>query len=269
MDAEFAPVPEGAAPETGETGAEGEGDKPKPEAKPEGASVEERIGELTAARREAERVAAEARREADDLRRRYEPAPQPEGQNGEDQAPDPTKYEYGEADPKFIADTARFHAREEFAQQTQQAEVRAQIADMEAQWTGKIADPEVVTKYPDFDEKVTKGAEAGSWDCSPLMAIGIKQSSVGPDVAYHLATNPADATRISKLTPMEQALEFGRLEGRFMAAPKTATTPPVTPSKAPPPPAARARGAGGQFAVASDTDDFASFDKMADGVLTK
>jgi hypothetical protein len=268
LDAEFAPAPEGGS-NTDDTGAPAPAPQPEPEPKPEGASVEERIGALTAAQREAERQAAEARREADELRRKYEPAPSQEQQpSAEGQAPDPSKYEFGEADPKFIADTARFHAKMEFQEQAAQAETRAQIADMEAKWQGEIAKPEVIEKYPDFDEKVTKGAESGSWDCSPLMALGIKQSPVGPDVAYHLATNTADASRIAKLSPIEQALEFGRLEGKFMHAPK-ADKQPVTTTSAPPPPPARARGAGGQFAVQADTDDFAAFDKMADGVLTK
>lgn len=267
LEAEFG----GGEPATPET-ADVE-DKPEGEDKT-GAAVEERFAEITAARREAERQAAEARREADDLRAKLAAMKPPEGGDREgtdpDQAPDPAKYEFGEADARFIADTATFHARAEFQRQQSAAELNTQFADMEAKWQGEIAKPEVVEKYPDFDTVVTKAADAGEWDCSPLMAIGIKQSPVGADVAYHLATNKADASRIAKLSPMEQALEFGRLEGKYLYAPKASTeAPPVKTTAAPPPPGARARGAGGQFAVQADTDDFASFDKMADGLLSK
>jgi hypothetical protein len=264
LDAEFGDLT--PAPEL-EQQEEVDPNAPKPK------TPEERIGEITAEAREAQRQAAEARREADEWRRRAEEAVAPKkGDEGAatDQAPDPEKYDYGEADPKFIADTARFHARQEFAQLQSQAEAKATIADMEAKWQGALSAPEVVEKYPDFKEKVVDTAEAGSWDCTPLMAVGIKASPVGPDVAYHLATNTAEAARIAAIqNPIEQALEFGRLEGRFLHAPKAEASPAKTVTTAPTPPANRARGAGGQFAVAADTDDFASFDKMADGLMKK
>lgn len=262
LEAEFGEVGDPASPPADE----GDGEKPKP-----GASVEDRIAELTAETREAQRQAAEARREAAELRSQAEAAAPPKEAAGTDpdQAPDPAKYEFGEADARFIADTATFHARAEFQRQAQAAELKAQFATMEADWQTKLAAPEVIEKYPDFDTVVTKAADAGDWDCSPLMAIGIKQSPVGADVAYHLATNKADAARIARLTPIEQALEFGRLEGRYMHAPKAAAPEAVKTTSAPPPPAARARGAGGTFAVQADTEDFGAFDRMADGLLSK
>lgn len=248
---------------------------PKPEEEKPGASVEERMAEMTAARREAEREAAENRRIAEDYKRQLDAlAPPPKDGKGNDRDPDaapsPADYDFGEADPQFIADTATFHARAEYQRQAQAAELRGQISQLEANWQGAIAAPEVVERYPDFQEKVVKAADEGKWDCSPLMSIGIKQSPVGADVAYHLATNPTEASRISRLTPIEQALEFGRIEGRFMNSPKAEEAKPTpTATNAPPPPAARARGAGGKFAVAADTEDFGAFEKSADAVLAK
>lgn len=279
LDAEFAESGD-VAPATPEAGADanaiddgdpnpdGDQGQPKEPAKP----VQERIDELTGARREAERVAAEARREADYWRGKAEAvAPAPKGEGGErdpNAEPSAADYEFGEADPKFIGDTSRYHARQEFQSQQQAAELKGQIADMEAGWSTRIADPELVTQYPDFDEKVTKGAAEGKWDCSPIMALGIKNSEFGPDIAYHLATNTSEATRIAKLTPIEQAREFGRMEGERSATKKSAEQPkPKTATDAPEPPAGRARGAGGRFGAQADTDDFAAFDKLADGIL--
>lgn len=256
-------------PATSETGEDGTGEPPAPE--PEGASVQERIDQLTAARREAERREAEALRELEALRAAAPPpAPKPEVTNTpEDQAPDPEAYEFGEADARFIADTARFHARQEFQEQTRQAEIRSQIAEVETKWAGAVAQPDVVAQYPDFAQKVTEGAQKGLWDCTAHMAIVIKSSEVGPHLAYELATNPAESKRIAGLSPFEQALEIGRLEGRISAERKqTPATPPKVVSDAPTPPQ-RSRGAGGKFSVDADTDDFAAFEAFADAKLKK
>jgi len=264
LEAEFGGDSDPATPQAEDGEPEGE----EPERKP-GASAEERIAEITAARREAERQAAEARRDADEWRRKAEALnpPKVEQPTEPDKAPDPEQYDFGEADARFIADTATYHARAEFQRQQSAADLKLQFADMEAKWKTSVATPEIVERYPDFDTVVTKAADAGEWDCSPLMAIGIKQSPVGADVAYFLATNRADASRISRMTNIEQALEFGRLEGRFMRDPQPEAKVTVKPTQAPAPPSSRARGSGGQFAVPADTEDFSAFEKMADGIL--
>lgn len=193
-----------------------------------------------------------------------------------DKEPKAEDYEFGEADAKFIADTARFHARQEFRAEQAQAALRAEVSAMEAKWQGNVA--KVVAEFPDFDEVVNKGAEAGTWECPPIIALGIKDSDFGPAIAYDLAKNPAEASRIAKLSPIEQAREFGRIEARKQVAAemkaeaaKTSHEPETKPnvSKAPPPPTHMARGSGGQFAAAADTDDFSAFDKMADGILKR
>lgn len=263
-----------AKPATPETDDNDGKDQPSEEsAERKGASAEERIGELTAKYRETERqlaeanrLRAEAERERDALRT---PEPKPE-ERSEEKAPNPDDYEFGEADSKFITDLATYNTRKEFAHQQQQQQFRDEVAKIERGWSEKLTAPELKEKYADFDDKVTKGADRGDWDCSVHMGILIKNSDVGPDVAYHLATNAAEAKRIASLAPFEQALEIGRLEGRFSAqaaaAPKAEQAKTVT---AAPPPPERARGAGGQFTVADDTEDFAAFEAKADGILNK
>lgn len=247
-----------------------------PDGEAPGASAQQRIDEITEKWRNEERRAAAAEARLEESRRGQQPPKKDEAPAGtsaeEDQAPDPTKYEFGEADAKFIADHSRWHARQEFRQEYQRAEqeraVRTEIEQVEAGWSAAVAKPEVAERYPDFAEKVTEGAKTAAWKCSPLMAIAIKASEVGPDVAYHLATNPAESERIARLGNVEQAMEIGRLEGRYLARSNTATpaTPPKLATGAPPPPP-RTRGAGGQFAPSADTEDFSQFDKMADGIL--
>lgn len=255
---------------------EGEGDEGDEGEKPKGKSAQERINEVTAARREAERKAADAERNAEYWRGVAEGKNQPPAEEGSkvdpEAEPDPANFEYGEADPKFIAETARFHARAEWNAQQQQAQLKTTLASMEAKWNTNIA--KAVEAYPDFDAVVTKGADEQKWKCSPVVALGIKDSDVGADVAYHLATNVAESERIYGLPAIEQAREFGKLEGRFLAqaaakaAPSAEAEPTVVkPTAAPTPPKGMARGAGGKFATPADTDDFSAFEKSADALL--
>jgi len=252
--------------DTGENGT-GEGEPTEDGAKPaaKGKTVQERIDEITAARREAERKADEAARQAEYWRGKAEGAkPSEEAPKVEDAAvsdgePDPSKYEYGEADPKFILDMARYGARKEFEELRQGEAMRAQAEEAKGKWHDKAAS--AVEKYPDFKEKVMDTADKVEWPCSPIVGEGIIQSEVGADIAYHLATNVEEAKAIYAMNPLEQARAFGRLEAKFMAETAKAEAPaPKIVTDAPIPPENRARGAGGKFSVADDTEDFAAFE---------
>ena len=90
---------------------------------------------------------------------------------------------------------------------------------------------EFIDEHPDYDEKVTNNT---SLPISREMADVIKFSDVGPQLAYHLADNPKEAERISKLSPLLQAKELGRLEVSITATPevKQSNAPaPITPIK--------------------------------------
>ena len=68
------------------------------------------------------------------------------------------------------------------------------------------------------------------------MAETIRESDLGPELAYHLGTNPKEAERISKLAPFLQAKEIGRIEAKLADAPpvkKTSSAPaPISPVSA-------------------------------------
>lgn len=243
-----------------------------------GNTVEERIGKATAAQREAERQAAEARREADEWRRKAEAAEKPEGPQGKDvdvdAEPNANDYEFGEADPQYTRDLARFEARQEYQHQERQSRLKGELAGLDAKYEASTSSEDVKTRYPDFDEKVNKGAKENKWACPPLIALGIKDSDVGADIAYHLASNPEEARSIAGMNQIEQARAFGRLEGGFLKdaagrAGDPAPKPGVKPSAAPTPPSSRARGAGGKFATEGDTDDFTAFKQMAKPIMNK
>jgi len=219
------------------------------------APVEERIGELTAELRETQRQLAEEKRLRED-------AAKPKDTPAEEakKAPDPADYEFGEADAKFIAASARWHADQRFDERQEMADREAMIAEIETGWKGAISEPSVAEQYPDFEEKVTKGADRKDWACTPVMAVLIKRSDVGVHVAYDLASNADESRRIAALSPEQQLYEIGRIEGRVSAAltAKGAEPAPKRATNAPSPPEARSRGAGGKFA----TDGDALYDKM-------
>jgi hypothetical protein len=246
---------------------QGEPPVPKDE---KGASVQERIDELTANFRESERQLAEERRlrEAAEAKLTPPKEEQPKGRSP-DERPNPDDYEFGEADSKFIADLSRFEVRQELAEQRREDALKSEVQQVETTWKDNIAKPDIATRYPDFDEKVSKGADRGDWHLSPLGTVMVKSSEVGADVAYHLASNPEESKAIAAMPPYEQAQAIGRLEGRFLYAQQPEKKPAKLASDAPEPPEQRSRGAGGRFQVEADTDDFGSFDKMADGILAK
>ena len=62
------------------------------------------------------------------------------------------------------------------------------------------------------------------------MAQTIQASEIGPEVAYYLGANPKEADRISRLEPMIQAKEIGRIEAKLV------TDPPVKKSTSAPSP---------------------------------
>jgi len=255
------------------------GDKPAgnpPEPADEGGSAEGKDGDAAQRQTKVDDEIASLKAQLEELRQAKTPPPaKADGEApavAEDVPPNPDDYPFGEADAKFIADLARHEARQEFkAQQAQQEQAR-EIELVETKWKTAVTAPGVIERFPDFQQKVVESANRGDWACTPLMSLGIKESDVGPDIAYHLASNPLESKRIADMHPLEQAREFGRLEGRILAERSAKAAPAPAQkvvSKAPPPPEARSRGAGGQFGTAPDTDDFSAFEGMADAVLTK
>lgn len=253
-------------PEAGENGT-GD-DEPAPEGgepAKKGKSVQERIDELTASRREAERAAEKAQRDAEYWRGKAEGAkPQEETPaavvDDADGKPDPSKFEYGEADPDYIIALSEYGAKQAFAKMAAEQEASARVAEVQRKW--QTTATSAAEKYPDFNEKVVQAANNAEWPCSPIVGDGILGSDVGADIAYHLASNLDEAKAIYAMNPLEQARAFGRLEARFMseqaaAAPKP--QPKLT-TDAPKPPENRARGAGGKYSVDDDTTDFAAFE---------
>lgn len=89
-------------------------------------------------------------------------------------------------------------------------------------------------KYEDFEEVVT-----GDVKITPVMRDAIFElddQEVQTEVAYYLGKNPKEALRISKLSPMRQIAEVGKLEAKLTSQPAPTKRPssapaPITPVK--------------------------------------
>lgn len=243
--------------EEGASDAEDDADE-KPRRKK---SAKERIDEVTKARREEERRRIAAEERAADLERRLSALENPKEEGAKEKpetdGPNPEDFEYGEADARYIKELARHEARMEFLAQHQREEAARLERERLAQWNRKTTEAE--KKYPDFRETVLETANRGEWKCTQAMAEAIRESESAADIAYHLATNPDEAERISQLAPLAQARAIGRLEAKYAEAPAKKEAKIVT--AAPEPPVNRARGSSGKFAIDDDTEDFAAFER--------
>jgi hypothetical protein len=87
-------------------------------------------------------------------------------------------------------------------------------------------------KYDDFEQV----AYNPKLPITNVMAETIQSSDIGPELAYYLGSNPKDAERISRMTPLSQAKEIGKIEAKLAAEPpvkRTTSAPaPISPVSA-------------------------------------
>jgi hypothetical protein len=84
-------------------------------------------------------------------------------------------------------------------------------------------------KYDDFEQVAYNPKLA----VTEVMAQTIQLSDIGPDLIYHLGSNPKEAERIARMPPVLQAKEIGKLEAKLASNPpakRTSTAPaPIAP----------------------------------------
>lgn len=207
--------------------------------------------------------------------------------------PDPSdaKYEYGELDAKYLSDMTRWTVKD----------ANAEIAWEAKNNSGNAADEAAATA---FKERVATFAEAGIeefgddfqavmdstelpkddpdyWPLSPELGELLMESEVGPAIAKELASNPKEARRVNKMTPLRQATWFGvkedsllagsgangaeSEEGGEAAARQTGQKKPAAKESKAPLPLPNQRklnGAGGNRVPNEATTDFAAFEAM-------
>ncbi len=93
----------------------------------------------------------------------------------------------------------------------------------------KDREEEARDRYEDFEQV----AYNPNLPVTDIMAQAIQSSDIGPEVIYWLGSNPKEAARISRLSPVLQAKEIGKIEVNLTSNPpvkKTSTAPaPLAP----------------------------------------
>ena len=245
--------------------------------KPKKKTVQERIDEVTAARRAAEREADELRRQLRELSQKKEEEPKPKqvtpavaevkGPTPEDlDAAGEAKYPMGEFDPEYIRDLTRFTIQQERdamkAQEAaeRQAEQERSVAErLSKEWQEKLAASR--EELPDLQEKGMK-LEATFESLEPEYGQYIAQTIMsldhGPEVLYYLSDNLEEAAALMAQGPLKATLGLGALNSMFSTKKPDS---PIKVTNAPEPPADRARGTNSRFETPDDTDDLEAFAK--------
>lgn len=126
--------------------------------------------------------------------------------------------------PEAYAEALAVRKAEELIAQRELQKQRIQIEEAYAD-----REEEARSKYNDF-EQIAYNPQLRVTD---VMAETIKASDIGPDLAYWLGSNPKEADRISRLSPLLQAREIGKIEAKLSIEPpqkKTTSAPePIRP----------------------------------------
>jgi len=181
--------------------------------------VQSRIDELTRARREAERQAAYWRELAEGKQEQAQPEPKPT------QDRFASYDEYVEALTDWKAAQVAERVKKELAQT--QAETANRQAQTAATETWQQRQTEARKAIPDYDEVMGSAAEVY---VAKHVEAALLDSARGPELAYHFAKNPQEVARINALSPIQAAMEIGRLEAGLVKPQRISKAPePVKP----------------------------------------
>ena len=136
------------------------------------------------------------------------------------EVPPVDQFESPEAYAEALAEKRAMELISQRENAKRQSEVAEAYADKE---------DEIKSKYDDFEQV----AYNPNLRITDVMAETIRASDLGPELAYHLGSNPKEADRISRLPPYVQAKEIGKIEAKLSANPpvkKTTSAPaPIKP----------------------------------------
>lgn len=127
-------------------------------------------------------------------------------------------------DPEQYADLLAERKAQELIARREEAKRQAELLE-----SFHEREEEARNKYDDFEQV----AYNPKLPITNEMAQTIQSSEVGPDMAYYLGSNPKEAERISRLSPLAQAKELGKIEAKLSENPpvkKTSSAPaPIAP----------------------------------------
>lgn len=207
----------------------------EPESKPERTFTQQELDEaiekrLARERRKLERI--ERQREIEEAERRgRESATRQTQQPANDGPPKREDFDsledYIEARADWKVESKLAETRRKEAEEATQRDHRKRIDDTERTWAERVEKAQ--DAYPDFEDVVVNNRDLV---ISDAMAIAIKSTEHGIDLAYQLGKNPDEAARIAKLDPVAQVFELGRLAAstaKPAERPVSKAAPPVEP----------------------------------------
>lgn len=189
-------------------------------------AFQERIDKLTASFRESERDNDGLRGQLDEANKKLAEIPE---------VAEPTKtladFEYDEDKYRsYLLDEATTRAEKAaekvvrgFQETSRVESVEEKFASREKEFSKTVGDYDTVARARDL--VITQG-----------MSVEIRESDLGPEMAYYLGNHPDEALSISRLSPREVIRDMAVLESKLRTA-KESTTKGKTVSDAPPPPA--------------------------------
>lgn len=134
----------------------------------------------------------------------------------------------------YVAAKAEYIAKKQIESTLTEREKR-QVAEREEtarkqtveSWSKRVA--QATAEMPDFEDVLS----SSDVPMTSVMQDAIMESDIGPKLAYYLASNPDEASKISQLSPIRAIAALGRLEERLEnqkpAVKATSAPPPVQP----------------------------------------
>lgn len=132
--------------------------------------------------------------------------------------------QYLEALADWKADQKVAEYRKQSEQQTAQRSQAEQLQAIQRAYDERVE--KARAKYQDYDD-----VAHGHVPINDAMALAIRASEDGPDIAYYLGTHVEEAQRIYRLPPLLAVSEIGRIGAKLASAPPP--TKPVTRAPAP------------------------------------
>ena len=140
----------------------------------------------------------------------------------------PSRDKY-ESDEDYVDALTTWKVDQKLAGVKQELSQHQSKSQTQVEWASKIT--QARADYADYD---TVMEDAQDIPIEPAVAEAIQSSDLGGDIAYYLAKNPDEASRINSLSPMAAAREIGRIES-YVEYEKTQKLKKAPVSKAPAP----------------------------------
>ncbi|MDE3022975.1 MAG: hypothetical protein KGI54_14145 [Pseudomonadota bacterium] len=196
--------------------------------------IEQRMSELTKARKDAEAQAEQERQRSLALQQRLDEI---EGRNkpleSEEKKPEPGQFEDAFKYAEALAEWSTKQALKNRDAEEQKRRMELDAQERQRRWQER--QNKVITDTPDYEEVINSSEVM----VSDPVKMAILESDIGPELLYHLAKNPDEAKRLSSLSPIAAIREIGKLETKLEKKPETEgkqeTKPEIKPSSAPAP----------------------------------